>query len=190
MTRNRHFRSRNDAGFSMIELAIVVATIALLAGILIPVIGGELEKAKVARARSDMREVAGAFNRYRTDVGAWPNDPIGTITTTSGNLVGYPCLFTNLANVKAWNGPYLNAGVRSGSSTLIASSGSSGVTGMSDPWGRAYQIYTFVKGYNGSQGAIILMCFGPDGVANTTQAQVESGDVQGDDDLFVVTRKL
>lgn len=48
-------------GFTLIELLVVIAIIAILAGLLIPGINGTIERSKVARASSDLRQIGAAM---------------------------------------------------------------------------------------------------------------------------------
>ena len=59
-------------GFTLIELAVVLAIIAILAAILTPMVTGYLDPARVARAQADARTIAGAVKLYQRDTGRWP----------------------------------------------------------------------------------------------------------------------
>lgn len=59
-------------GFTLIELLIVVGIIAILAAIAIPNMLEAQTRAKVARAKNDLRVIAGALEMYRTDNNAYP----------------------------------------------------------------------------------------------------------------------
>ena len=59
-------------GFTLIELAVVLAIIAVLAAILTPMVTGYLDQARVARAQADTRTVADAIKLYQRDTGRWP----------------------------------------------------------------------------------------------------------------------
>ena len=58
--------------FTLIELLIVVAIIAILAAIAVPNFLEAQVRAKVARAKADMRTVATALETYRIDTNAYP----------------------------------------------------------------------------------------------------------------------
>jgi prepilin-type N-terminal cleavage/methylation domain-containing protein len=59
-------------GFTLIELLIVVAIIAILAAIAVPNFLEAQMRAKVSRAKTDMRSVSLALESYRTDQNAYP----------------------------------------------------------------------------------------------------------------------
>ncbi|MGQ9661124.1 MAG: prepilin-type N-terminal cleavage/methylation domain-containing protein [Kiritimatiellia bacterium] len=59
-------------GFTLVELLVVVAVIAILAGILLPVFSAAREKAKVTRVRCDLRQIELALEAYATDHDRYP----------------------------------------------------------------------------------------------------------------------
>lgn len=60
------------AGFTLIELLIVVAIIAILAAIAVPNFLEAQVRAKVSRAKNDMRSIATALESYRVDGSYYP----------------------------------------------------------------------------------------------------------------------
>jgi general secretion pathway protein G len=58
--------------FTLIELLVVVAIIAILAAIALPNFIEAQTRAKVSRARADMRTIATALETYRVDMNAYP----------------------------------------------------------------------------------------------------------------------
>jgi len=73
--------------FTLIELLIVVAIIAILAAIAIPNFLEAQVRSKVARTRSDMRSVAVALEAYATDSNHYPPDYTDGINTFMGRLM-------------------------------------------------------------------------------------------------------
>jgi type II secretion system protein G len=61
-------------GFTLIELLIVVLIIAILAAIAVPNFLEAQVRAKVSRAKADMRTIATALETYFVDHGQYPND--------------------------------------------------------------------------------------------------------------------
>ena len=55
----------NKKGFTIVELVIVIAVIAILAGVLIPTFSGMINKSKESAA---LQEVTNAYKVYATDV--------------------------------------------------------------------------------------------------------------------------
>ncbi len=64
--------------FTLVELLLVIAIIAILAGIAIPVVGGMNKKGKETKARSEISAIKLAFQQFEADYGAFPQ-----ITNTS-----------------------------------------------------------------------------------------------------------
>jgi general secretion pathway protein G len=90
--RNR----RSEAGFSLIELIVVLVILGLLAAVVAPNIYNKLSKSKDKVAKIQITELEGALQMYSFDLGRFPDTGEGLealVRSTSGN--------------EAWNGPYL-----------------------------------------------------------------------------------
>jgi general secretion pathway protein G len=177
-------------GFSLVELVIALAIVTLLAGVVVPVVSTQLERAKQARAKSDLSVLSGAFVQHRSDTGFWPANTNATTVATAGeSLELFTCLYANTWSRGGWDGPYMNAGtVVSGSPLRLADAATD--QGLVDPWGNAYHVFWFANGYSSSAGAIVFAGCGADGTLQTTAAQAFAGSAAGDDFVYVVTRKL
>ncbi len=60
------------SGFTLIEMLVVIAIIAILAGLLFPAINRALETAKRNQASADVRSIAGAITMFYNDYGYLP----------------------------------------------------------------------------------------------------------------------
>src|SRR5712691_8100606 len=67
--RTHNVRSQ---GFTLIEMAIVLAIISVLAAVLTPVVTGYVDQARVTRAAADVRTIADGTRLYRRDAGRFP----------------------------------------------------------------------------------------------------------------------
>lgn len=84
--KHKEFAGRH--GFSLVELLIVVAIVAIVAALAIPNFMSAMNRARIARTKSDLRVVAGAIEAYRADHKAypWPDAPDGTPILNPDNL--------------------------------------------------------------------------------------------------------
>ena len=64
-------------GFTLIEIMVVVAILAILAGIIIPRIMSRPEEAKKTRAQVDIKSLEGTLNLYKLDNGFYPTTDQG-----------------------------------------------------------------------------------------------------------------
>lgn len=67
-------KSRGASAFTLVELLVVVAVIAILAAIAVPNLLNAQTRSKVARVKSDLRTLAGAVESYTADHGLPPLD--------------------------------------------------------------------------------------------------------------------
>jgi prepilin-type N-terminal cleavage/methylation domain-containing protein len=59
--------------FTLIELLTVIAIIGILAGLLFPTIKSALQKAEIAQAQNDVKNIEAALKAFYTEYGKWPN---------------------------------------------------------------------------------------------------------------------
>lgn len=99
--------SRED-GYTLVEMLVVIAIIALIAAILTPQLLGQMSRARAKTAQLQLDTVASAVEVFRSDVGRLPTSEEGL-----GALVSDP-------GAEGWTGPYLKD-----------------AKAMRDPWNRA-----------------------------------------------------
>lgn len=187
-------RKRNEKGFTLIEVVVVVAVIAILAAVLTPYITKYIDDSKVAKARNEVQVVAAAVTNAYKDLGRWPNR--NTAATDFGGLytgattpaaaffgaatgwtaagAGWNALDTHLVTNghtypatgdTKWSGPY--------ATTLPV-----------DPWGRPYVINAanFTSATTPPTPVWVLSA-GPNGVINTSIATTPAASTPGGDDI-------
>ena len=71
MNAPAHTTDRNR-GFTLIELLVVIALILILCGLLAPVLGSALEKARVAKTYAELAQIEVALTLYYTDHQTYP----------------------------------------------------------------------------------------------------------------------
>ena len=69
--------ARASRGFTLIEIMVVVAILAILAAVVVPQIMDEPDKARVVKARQDIRALESALNLYKLDNFTYPTTDQG-----------------------------------------------------------------------------------------------------------------
>jgi len=104
-----YMKVKNQSGFTLLELLVVMVIIGLLAGYVGPKYFAQLGKSEVKSAKAQLNSLRKALDVYRLDTGSYP-DP----------QVGLSALSVAPQGVNGWQGPYLQKEV------------------PNDPWGHAY----------------------------------------------------
>ena len=188
-------RERNEKGFTLIEVVVVVAVIAILAAVLTPYITKYIDDSKIAKARNEVQVIAAAVTNAYKDLGRWPNrnirrdglrralhrapprrrrpssgrPPAGPRPAPRG-IPWTPTWCTNGHTYPAtgdtkWSGPY--------ATTLPV-----------DPWGRPYVINAANFKHAGPPAAPIpiwVLSAGPNGIVETNIAAATTAT--GGDDI-------
>ena len=92
------FNKRKQAGFTLIEMMVVVAVIGLLIAMVGPRVFNQVEKAERTRVAQDIRVIENALKFYRLDNFRYPTQ-----------AQGLEALVSQPAGSDNWNGPYLDA---------------------------------------------------------------------------------
>jgi general secretion pathway protein G len=100
-----------EAGFTLVELLVVLTIISLILGLVGPRVLGYLGESRVKAAKLQIENFGSALDLFTIDAGRYP--------TTSEGL---EALVQRPPTVQAWNGPYLKGGKV-----------------PLDPWGNPYQ---------------------------------------------------
>ena len=102
-----------QAGFTLLEMIVVLVIIGLIMGLVGPRLFGQADKAKVQTAETQIKMLRGALQTMRLDISRWPSEAEGLslLTTRPGDAEA----------ARGWAGPYLDEAV------------------PQDPWGQPYQ---------------------------------------------------
>ena len=112
-------RSRNDAGYTLLELLVVMGILAVLTAVATPQLMGYFGKAKTQSVQIQIENIGTALEMYYMENGSYPSAS-----------VGLKALVEATPEAPRWNGPYLKK-----------------AKNLLDPWGRPYQ-YSY-PGSNG-----------------------------------------
>ena len=102
---------RRGAGFTLLELLVVIVIIGLLAAYVGPKYFSQLGKSQVTIAKAQIEAFDKSLDTYRLDIGRYPTSEEGLAALMSAPPAVAP----------KWNGPYLKKGI------------------PQDPWGHPYQ---------------------------------------------------
>lgn len=97
-------RARDDRGFTLIELIVVVIIIGILAAVAVPAFTNRSENAKVSALYADLRSIGGAIELYYADHSVMPAYSTDDISALRGDLV--PDYLRNMSIYDPWNTAY------------------------------------------------------------------------------------
>src|SRR5215831_12920379 len=108
--RRRRVRGGGEAGFTLVEILVVITIIGLIMALVGPRVLNYLGESKVKAARIQVESFASSLDLFYLDAGRYPS--------TSEGLTA---LAARPGGIDTWNGPYLRTG-------LVPN----------DPWGHPY----------------------------------------------------
>jgi general secretion pathway protein G len=109
-SRSRRVDRRAEAGFTLVEMLVVITIIGLIMGLVGPRVLGYLGESKVKAAKLQIESFSSSLDLFYLDVGRYPTGSEGLTALTE-----------RPGNAAIWNGPYLKTGAV-----------------PLDPWGHVY----------------------------------------------------
>jgi general secretion pathway protein G len=98
-----------SAGFTLIELMIVVVILGLLAGVVVPRILNRPEQARRMKAKVDIRSIESALALFKTDTGRFPTTSEGLeVLVSDPGIKGYNIdAYLDKVPLDPWGGKYI-----------------------------------------------------------------------------------
>ena len=178
---------KGSRGYTLIEVAAVVAVTAILAAVVIPVALGKIEQSRLTTAADDVKALAAAVAGFYADTSVWPAYPTSTDAQNKTNPVdvlltgggsnpstsgaGWDLdadtddaqdqLVTDVPQYSGWKGPYVDS-----------------LADRKDPWGYNYVIWVKAM-HTAGNGYGWIISGGPDGDIDTdaTGAALSGDDI-------------
>jgi general secretion pathway protein G len=189
---------KNERGFTLVEVVVVIAVVALLAAIMTPLIAKNIDDAKTGRAENEAEVIAAAVGNFYKDVGRWPTMDAagaynGVTTLVSGNAAAPGIAINSNGWVSDASGAsidyldnHLLDNTPKGAATYQATGrnawhGPYLDTAPVDPWGTPYMINIAATDSTSTSHKALVISAGPNGVMDTAFATTRTALPGGDD---------
>ncbi len=133
-------------GFTIIEILVIIAVIAILVGLLVSGGTAARRKAKIYRTKAMIASLETALAMYHVDFGAYP-DPS---TEKNKNLINLLAAVSVFGTNADWQGPYISFKDEDLKGSIPNAT-------LRDPWGTDY-----TYSYNSSDSSCTITSAGPD----------------------------
>jgi prepilin-type N-terminal cleavage/methylation domain-containing protein len=198
----RHGCRASEQGLSLVEVAITLSVLSILAGAMAPVMWDSIGMARIARTQNDVRQIATAIIGFQRDPGRFvprgtsPEDASQSVRVLAGKgdlpLVRDAAASAWVDSASELLDDHLRRNLRNyamgGPTTTGRWKGPYLATEiLADPWGHRYVVNAWClspasRGANGVGCAVFVLSAGPDGVISTPFNQpIGNADVFGDD---------
>lgn len=137
----------NRAGFTMVELMIVIVIIGLLAGVLAPAVNNALKKARKGTTKTMLMNIKNGINTFQANLARYPS--------SLRDLVKKPKSGDERVT-KKWDGPY---GFEEGTEEV-----------PEDPWGNKF---VYKLNQPGTKPPYQLYSYGPDGKGSPKEQWID-----------------
>jgi type IV pilus assembly protein PilE len=123
---------RKHRGFTLAEVLVTIAIIAIMAAVLLPALNNQLSKGDTSRIASDLTNLQSGIQAFVSDIRQYPASTNQLVSTLSGSDIN-GVTFTASA-IADWKGPYVSRDVLSntGGRASIASAFSKTSTNSTD----------------------------------------------------------
>lgn len=206
-------KNGDGRGFTLLEMAVVLAIIAVMAAIMTPIVTNYIDQARTARAAADVQSIGQAMTLHYRDTGKFPvwltttaastgttpdkdvlvsgtNAAIWTAPTGSTHATGWTTATVGLLNTFL-NTNSLGYSTSPSTASQLAYRGPylDGLSGT-DPWGDAYVVtskYLATAGANSTNWAFVISA-GPNQTLDSTFAQPRTAllSTASDDITFLI----
>jgi type IV pilus assembly protein PilE len=110
------------SGFTLAEVLVTIAIIAIMAAVLLPALNNQLSKGDTSRIASDLTNLQSGVQAFVSDVRQYPSTTDQLVTTLTGSDANGVTF--SASAIDAWKGPYVSRDVLSntgGRATISAS---------------------------------------------------------------------
>lgn len=189
---------KGSRGFTLIEMVVVLAVIAILVAVLTPIINSYVDKARTGAANSDLKNIAAAVLQFNSDTKVWPiyqttadipNGNTWTVEWTPGDTASLDTSVQSDWSTALTGGTALDVMLNTNNLGLPTTSNRAWKGAYlnlgADPWGSAYYVTTDNLKPTSANAAYVISA-GPNQKIETPLNNSRSGTlVPGGDDLIV-----